>query len=325
MNLDKFNKKTQKQLRNYYAKPPQLLKKPLEKNEPIAYISSPNLGDTLIGLVTVNNLLRNGFNVDVFSDYAYSLRDWFPSMSIFPSISLEEQKKLEKYHTVLHMHERPISQAIESWHPHSIVFHHEPLFRLLMSEVDLQLIVCQVQLGLKDLVRNNNIQPPVGLVPHKYQQRVMLHPTSSDILKNWPAKKFVKLAKILQQRGFEPQFIVAPNERAEWEQIIYENESFEKNILPKFATLSDVAAALYESKCFIGNDSGIGHLASNVGLPTISIMIRKNMAIHWRPTFSPGEIILPPFWLTPRFIREKFWKRCTSVNKVLKMFDKITS
>jgi ADP-heptose:LPS heptosyltransferase len=318
------NKKTQKQLEEYLAKPPRLLKRPLDKNELIAYINSPNLGDSLIGLVTVNNLIRNGYKVDVFGDYAYSLRDWFPSMSIFPAIKVEEQPKLAQYPTVLHMHERAISKAIESWHPHSVVLYHESLFRLLLSEIDLQTITCKVQLGLNDVVRGNNITPLRGLIADRHDKRVMLHPTSTAVLRNWPEKKFVQLSKMLIDRGFTPHFIVSPGERPVWEKIVYDNAKLPEETLPNFASLSDVAAWLYESGYFIGNDSGIGHLASNVGLPTLSIIIRKSLAIHWHPDFNPaGVVVLPPAWLLPRFIKEKFWKQCTSVSRVLKKFNKL--
>jgi ADP-heptose:LPS heptosyltransferase len=35
--------------------------------------------------------------------------------------------------------------------------------------------------------------------------------------------------------------------------------------MPDFQSLSDVAAFIYESGRFVGNDSGLAHLASNVG------------------------------------------------------------
>ena len=315
-----MDKKLERQLSNYCSNPPKLLKKPLSKSEPIAYISSPSLGDVLISLVTVNNLIRNGYQVYVYSDFAYALRDWFPTMQIYPFLSLEEQKKLAKYSTVLHMHERPISLALATWHPHSVVLFHRPLFQFLLSEVEMQVIVCQYQLGLSDVVRDNNMQPLPGLVAHKYKNRVMIHPTSSDLLKNWPLQKFMQLMHALQARGYIPSFIMTEKERDEWIKII--NDEFP---IVSFSSLSKVAAYLYESGYFIGNDSGIGHLASNVKLPTVSITIRRSPAVQWRPAWAPGEVVMPPSWLNPRPIREKFWKQFTSVKRVLAGFDRLVA
>ncbi len=60
-------------------------------------------------------------------------------------------------------------------------------------------------------------------------------------------------------------------------------------------------------------------------LPTVSIILRKGLAVHWRPTWAPGEIVMPPVWLNPRLIREKFWKQCTSVKRVLAGFDRLVA
>lgn len=261
-NLFCYNKKLERQLSNYCSNPPKLLKKPLNKNEPIAYISSPALGDTLISLVTVNNLIRNGYQVDVYGDFAYALRDWFPTMQVYPFLPLVEQKKLAKYSTVLHMHERAISLVLATWHPHSVVLFHRPLFQFLLSEVEMQMIVCQYQLGLSGVVRDNNMQPLPGLVVRKYKDRVVIHPTSSSSLRNWPSQKFMQLARILQARDYMSHFIMTEKERDEWAKIV--NNEFP---VASFSSLSEVAAYLYESGYFIGSDSGIGHLASNVKLP----------------------------------------------------------
>lgn len=314
-----MNHKTQKTLREYYKNPPKLLKTPLEKSDLIAYIASPNLGDTLICLVTVHNLLQNGYKVDVYGDYAYALCDWFPEMQIYKSIPISEQRIFEKYNAVLHMHERELSRELSSWHPNSVVLFHESLHKILLSEVDLQLITCKIQLGLENVVRSNGMKPPANLIKHKNKNKIMLHPTSTATLKNWPAQKYLALAKALTQKGYEPSFIVSKDEKPEWDEIIQS-----KFPLPAFNSLSDVAKNLYEAKYFIGNDSGIGHLASSVGTPTLTIVMRKSIAIHWRPAFAPGEIVLPPPWLNPRFIREKFWKQCVSVEMVLKKFEQLT-
>lgn len=319
-NFFNYNKKLQCQLQGYCANPPKLLKRPLDKNESIAYISSPALGDTLISLVTVNNLIRNGYQVDVYGDFAYALRDWFPTMKIYPFFSLEEQRKLANYSTVLHMHERALSQALSAWHPHSIVLFHNPLFRFLMLEVDMQVLTCQYQLGLSNVVRDNNMQPLPELIVHKHKDRIVIHPTSASVLRNWPPQKFIKLARILRDRGYTPAFIIENHERDGWIKII--NHEFP---IPNSNSLSEVASCFYESGYFIGNDSGLGHLASSINLPTVSIFLRQGLAKHWQPSWAPSEIVLPPFWLNPRLIREKFWKQCTSVKKVLASFNRLVA
>jgi len=295
-----------------------LLKQELNREQPIAFICSPRLGDTLISLVTVNNLVRNGFTVDVYGDYAYELKDWFPWAKISSSIAVENARQLEKYVQILHMYDRPLSDELKKWHPNSIVLADSPLYHLPQSMVDIQVQLCKQELGLKDVVRDNNLQPLPGLTFAKHSKRIIINPTSFLERKNWPKDKFIKLAKVLAGRGFELHFVVAPNEYADWQGVIQHGFP-----VPRFNSLSELAAYLYESAFFIGNDSGLGHLASNLGVPTLSIILRKGVARQWHPAWAPNVVVLSPAWLNPRPIKEKLWKYFTSVNRVLKGFEQL--
>lgn len=293
-----------------------LLTTPLDKSEKIAFICSPRLGDTLIGFVIVNNLLRNGYRIDVFGDYANYLSDWFPSFKIFPAVKPPNVLSLSEYKTVLHMYPSELSEKMASIHPRSIVLVDCGLYHSRITMVDIMVEVCQKILFLHNLTRTNGIQPPTGLTSKRYPRRIVIHPTSALPRKNWPLAKFIKLAKLLSQQGYEPVFITAANE-----------EEYAKEIIrcgfaaPKFSSLSEVAAFLYESGYFIGNDSGIGHLASNLGVPTVTIVLRKGVARQWRPSWAPNVVVLSPNWLNPRPIKEKLWKYFTSVNRVKAGFN----
>ena len=296
-----------------------LLKQELNREKPLAFICSPRLGDTLISLVTVNNLVRNGFQVDVYGDYAYALQAWFPWAHIQAKITVENADQLKKYSQVLHMYDSALSDELKKWHANSIVLSDSPWYHLPQTMVDIQTQLCVQELNLVDVVRVNNLSPLAGLMKAKNKQRVIINPTSFLVRKNWPKNKFIKLAAILMQRGFEVCFVVAPDEYSAWQEIVQRGFS-----LLKFATLSDVAAYFYEAAFFIGNDSGLGHLASNLGVPTLSIILRKGVARQWHPSWAPNVVVLSPVWLNPRPLKEKLWKYFTSVNRVLKGFERLT-
>lgn len=295
-----------------------LLQEKLDPATPLAFICSSRLGDTLISLVTVNNLIRNGFQVDVYGDYAYQLKDWFPWARIQPQVTVENARQLERYSQILHMYDRPLSDELKKWHPNSIVLSDSSLYHLPQSMVDIQAQLCKQELGLKDVVRDNNLQPLPGFIFAKNSKRIIINPTSFLPHKNWPKNKFIKLATILAARGFALHFIVAPNEYAAWEKVT--QHGF---ILLKFDSLSVLAAYLYESAFFIGNDSGLGHLASNLGVPTLTIILRKGVARQWHPAWAPNVVVLSPAWLNPRPLKEKLWKYFTSVARVLKGFEQL--
>jgi heptosyltransferase III len=295
-----------------------LLDCPIAKNSSIALISSFCLGDTLINLVLANNFLRDGYQIELFGDYAYALRDWFPQFKINPLLSVVAQDSLKGYDYVIHMYESELSQQLATWHPASIVLSDSIHYRDDMTMTDIQVKLCRLEFGLERLKRENDITPLPGLGYRNYPNRIIVHPTSSLKRKNWPAKKFIKLAKMLQREGFENCFIVSEKERRDWLWVEQEGIS-----LPFFRSLSDVAKFIYESGYFIGNDSGIGHLASNLGIPTISIILRKGVAKQWRPSWAPGKVVLSPNWLNPRPIKEKLWKIFTRVATVKAAFESL--
>lgn len=293
-----------------------LLAEPLPKAAKIAFVCSFCLGDSLMSLVTINNLVRNGYDVEVFGDYAYALRDWFPQFTIHPLLSTHEQEKLKSYDIILHMYETELSKQVCQWHSASITLSDSIHYIADMTMTDIQVTLCQLEFKLLDVERSNNIKPLPGLNHRANVNRIVYHPTSSLKRKNWPAKKFLKLAKKLKQEGFENYFLVAPDERSSW--LWLQQEGFH---VPSFSSLSEVAKFIYESGYFIGNDSGLGHLASNLGVPTISIILRKGVAKQWRPNWAPGKVVLSPTWLNPRPIKEKLWKIFTRVSAVKNAFD----
>jgi ADP-heptose:LPS heptosyltransferase len=161
-------------------------------------------------------------------------------------------------------------------------------------------------------IGENGLKPPNGLTFRKYPKRVAIHPTSTMEEKNWPREKFLKLARWLKNEGYEPTFIAAPSERAEWD-------------APLLPQLEDLASFLYESGVFIGNDSGPGHIASYFGLPYLIIGRQERQMRMWRPGWHPGEIVLPPSWL-PNLkglrLRDEKWKHFITTGRVIKSFKR---
>jgi heptosyltransferase III len=150
---------------------------------------------------------------------------------------------------------------------------------------------------------------------------IALHPTSADPMRNWPLNKFVTLYKKLKEKGSSPYFIIKPDEQEPWKKA-----GVEAADLPLFNTLEDVKNKLTHANYLIGNDSGIGHLASLLGVKTVTISNNKKRVKVWRPDFSKG-LIVTPWLLLPSFrsihlpLRERFWHHFVSVNSVLNALE----
>jgi ADP-heptose:LPS heptosyltransferase len=129
-------------------------------------------------------------------------------------------------------------------------------------------------------------------------------------------EKFIALSEHLKTQGFEPVFILAEGEKAGW--------PLERIEVPHFQGLADLCAYICESGYMIGNDSGIGHLASCLKLSTVTICRSLLAANFWRPAWSLGEVVTPSSWIPNvkglRW-RDAHWKRLVGVPKVLKTFN----
>jgi hypothetical protein len=189
------------------------------------------------------------------------------------------------------------------------------------SQVENAFIFCKEKLKLKNTTRNIKLIPPehLGLKHKNHSKRVVIHPYSAYKRKNWPLKKYIKLADKLKNDGFEPVFICSSKERPGLIDKI--KDSYPVPLLP---TISDLASFIYESGLFIGNDSGPAHLASELNIPTVTIMFHKRN-FYWRPDFSqPSVVILPPINIAigPKSVWKWFVPVSKIYNETKKLVDK---
>ena len=103
---------------------------------------------------------------------------------------------------------------------------------------------------------------------------VLIHPGSGSAKKNWPLENFVEVGEYLRGEGRNPVWLLGPAE--------------EGIRLPKDVTtlrcddLARLAGQLAASRGYVGNDSGLGHLAAAAGCPTVAIFGPTDPAI-WAP------------------------------------------
>ncbi|HVV67580.1 MAG TPA: glycosyltransferase family 9 protein [Gammaproteobacteria bacterium] len=285
----------------------------------IAFVMSPRLGDALLAMIIVNNLQLNGYKVTIFSNYLTGLQRWFPGMQIKPYPDESQcQAVLQPFDLLLHSYPRDVLYQANSWHPRVVILDHFPLYRRQISMVEIQVAVCKELLKLPLVVRENGLNAPPGLQFRKNSQRIIIHPTASEFAKYWLLERFCTMARRLQAEGYDPEFVVAPSEKPQVSML--ENQGFLVTAQPSLDTL---AQYIYESAWFIGNDSGIGHLASNLGIPTVSLMQRRKIMQRWRPDWAPGEAVLPWMPLLLRPLKERAWKYFISVNQVLRAFRRL--
>ncbi len=299
-----------------------------------AVFCSKGLGDGLLFLIVSNNLKKNGLCVTTFHNFLGEL-SWVKDLEIKPYPKLEDvEKVLLSYDLIiLNTDSTPINLEIQkvlkkmgkkSYFLHATTckgknlpgdYYLDPKSSMVSNLTRF----CQEELLLKNVNSENGIFCPKDLTFRKYQKRIAIHPTSASKTRNWPLEKFLKLTERFQMDGFSVSYILSKEEREELRWI--KNHGI---ALPKLDTLNDMAAYIYESGFFLGNDSGPGHLASALKIPTFTIFSSLRKQKFWKPDWHAGDSIAP-FAIVPNFkgarLRDKFWKFFVPGYRVYRKFS----
>jgi predicted lipopolysaccharide heptosyltransferase III len=107
----------------------------------------------------------------------------------------------------------------------------------------------------------------------------LIHPAAAFATKQWATEHFARVVEFLAERGYASVAIAAPHEKA-----ILDDLSSEASVeIVSFdLSLPEVTALASRSQLFVGNDSGIAHIAAAAGTPSVVIFGSSNIA-HWRP------------------------------------------
>jgi heptosyltransferase-3 len=117
----------------------------------------------------------------------------------------------------------------------------------------------------------------------------LIHPAAAFETKRWAADKFARVADYLADRGLAVVAITAPKESRIVEDML--NGSNTRIVSFTHLSLPEVTALAARSSLFVGNDSGIAHIAAAAGAPSVVIFGSSNIA-HWSPwATGPAEIV----------------------------------
>jgi predicted lipopolysaccharide heptosyltransferase III len=107
----------------------------------------------------------------------------------------------------------------------------------------------------------------------------LIHPAAAFETKRWATENFARVAEFVSERGLAPVAIAARHEFAIIDELLNESSA---HVLSLDLSLPEVTALAARSQLFVGNDSGIAHIAAAVGTPSVVVFGSSNIA-HWRP------------------------------------------
>lgn len=269
-------------------------------------IPSSGLGDGLIFLSVCYHLARSGYDVTCVHNKLVSLKTWIPSYQL---LSQEEWSMPNGGYDVVIINQEDHSKFLKDLMPllgNIPLYLFSPSSRRKFSSYGPHLVPCQRELpflenlglfcektfGSLPFEKKTGIEAPF-IAPSK---QIAIHATASSPSRQWPIDRYIKVYKQLESLGYHPTFVFwdSPGELALAEAL----SSLEKRIV--FSEIKSLILFLQGCSYFIGNDSGIGHLASSLNVPTLTIFNCPRKKIFWRPDYTLNVGIAPSRWI-PNF------------------------
>jgi hypothetical protein len=118
---------------------------------------------------------------------------------------------------------------------------------------------------------------------------VLVHPGAGGLDKRWPAQGFVEVLAPLWAR--EDLTIVLHEGPADVEAVAaLDSRLASRASVLRGLSLVDLAGALAHASVYLGNDSGVSHLAAAVGVPSLILFEERHLA--WRPWSTSAAVVV---------------------------------
>ena len=159
----------------------------------------------------------------------------------------------------------------------------------------------------RGLIRHTGAGIGSGVLPKGYPPptarsaqpfALLIHPGAGSRKKMWPLGQFMQVGRCLDARGWGVHVLVGPAERH-----LIKALAAPAAFCPELHTPRDLGAllALLQTMSgFVGNDSGVSHLAAFCGCATVAIFGPSD-PLRWRPIGPAVEAVCPQTGEPPCF------------------------
>lgn len=270
----------------------------------VTLIPGIGLGDALFFVPTLFELLELGYHVKIFSSALKQFLSLPGSHEILPTLDYDQKERMREVaglnpnSFIFIQNDSPATCLLKDY-PKSFLVgkkRYEGLAQASQIAADIRKVLPTSTLSQEKLEEYLHLDKG-----RKRLKIVAIHPFSSHENKNWPLRQFIEVAKGLCYKGYQPIFCLGPNE----EKFLY---TLQKHFTVwSCLPLNELLQNLSRVSLLLGTDSGLGHMASLVGTPTVSIFPSLRHGLLWHPAWSPSRIVSPLISL-PGFLKKRVWK-----------------
>lgn len=143
-----------------------------------------------------------------------------------------------------------------------------------------------------------------GIFP--WERFAVIHPFAAVPQRGWHMENYASLACLLREEGLKVAVLGAPRERGIFESVRGQFGDACADLVGK-SDLRTSMALLRKTRLFVGNDSGIMHLAAAAGTPLVALFGPQS-PVKFGPWSDRARIIYKKFPCSP--CRQKFFTEC---------------
>jgi lipopolysaccharide heptosyltransferase II len=181
-----------------------------------------------------------------------------------------------------------LSSSIDFWHRKIIHSAEQQLALLGFTGVPV-VDKPKSRLNVTEKARHSIEEKLKSQIANSESQIALLHPVAAFDTKQWSTENFARIAEFLSEKGFQVAAVATKKER----EVLENLKKLANAPILTFDDLSlpEITALASRSSIFVGNDSGIAHIAAAVKTPSVVVFGSSNIN-HWRPwTDAPHEIV----------------------------------
>jgi ADP-heptose:LPS heptosyltransferase len=128
-----------------------------------------------------------------------------------------------------------------------------------------------------------------GVSVSRAPAEVVVHPGSGAPQKNWPAERYLELVARLRADGVPVRVLTGEVESERWPADLFARFTAAASVA-RPQTYLELMSQLLSARAFVGNDSGPGHLAAILGVPTLALFGPTDPA-RWKPLGPRVEVL----------------------------------
>lgn len=182
-------------------------------------------------------------------------------------------------------------------------------------------------LNITEKARNSIEEKLQSKTQNPKSKIALIHPVAAFDTKQWATENFARVAEYLHEKGLQIVAVATKKER----EVLDKLKKLSNVPITTFddLTLPEITALAVRAKIFVGNDSGIAHIAAAVQTPSVVIFGSSNRN-HWRPwTDAPNKIVFENLPCQPcagYFCKEFDSPKCilsVKIESVIEVIEKV--